>query len=116
MGGVVKSFCKSCNYKQDNLSLGHGFDFTRGSLMPAFCESCDKLQLADMDNETNLCKIHKTPVSFYHQDENLGKDLDPNPNKAIFKWKEAVLKKGNYKCPKCKNFSLQFKDKGIDWD
>lgn len=116
MGGVIKAMCQSCKYKQDNLSLGHGFDFTRGSLMPAHCESCTKIHLADMDKATNLCKVHKTPMSFYHSDEKLGKDLDSNEHLAIFEWKGAYIKKGSYLCPSCKEFKLKFKNKGIDWD
>ena len=116
MGGVVKAFCKNCKYKQDNLSLGHGFDFTRGSLMPANCESCDKLHLADIDKDENLCKVHKTPLKFYHGEESLSENIVSDKNFDIFEWKGTSIKKADYLCPKCKTFSMHFKDKGIDWD
>lgn len=116
MGEMIKAFCKNCNYKQDNLSIGYGFDFTRGSMMPAFCESCTKMQLADMANENAVCKIHKTPIQFYHEDESLAKDVNPDKNQAVVEWEEAYILKAKYKCPECKEHSLKFTNKGINWD
>jgi len=116
MGEMIKSFCKNCNYKQDNLSIGYGFDFTRGSMMPAFCESCDKLQLADMGKENVTCKIHKTPIQFYHADESLSKEVNSDKNQAVVEWEGAYILKAKYKCPNCKQYSLKFTNKGINWD
>jgi len=84
--------------------------------MPAFCETCDKLQLADMNQEEALCKIHKTPIQFYHSEESLSKDVNPDVNLAVVEWEGAHIMKAKYKCPNCKEHSLKFTNKGINWD
>jgi len=85
-------------------------------MMPAFCEACDKLQLADMNDENAKCKIHKTPIQFYHAEESLSTEVNEDINQAVVEWEGAHIRKAKYKCPNCKEYSLKFTNKGINWD
>src|SRR5690554_6683986 len=112
MGSEVKAICK-CGYHKKILIGGGMMNFTTTEYFPCFCEDCNDMVEGNLKAEKLTCpNCNSQKVSPYNNKTNIGKAGKNIVSRSFLN----VLHDGTYKCPQCKNMSLQFHHGGLHWD
>lgn len=128
MGTIIKAICE-CGFETRDMYLGGGMsgyivpygvgmsNHTAVCSFPNYCNSCKSLFVGNMLNDKIICTECKSKDTVPYNDSSLVKDL----SKTSFEWNSSTkygqlnLSKENSFCPKCENYSLEFRFVGM-WD
>ncbi|MBN2224701.1 MAG: hypothetical protein JW765_08530 [Deltaproteobacteria bacterium] len=122
MGIILRGLC-GCGYDTGDMFIGGGFtNFMDTCNAPAVCLQCSELVIRNYAKRGSArCHACRSSLTFY-DDSSLH---DPSPENEVsdylFVWRISgkneyfKLPDTNYLCPKCRNMTLVFKDKG-HWD
>jgi len=119
MGSKVKAICK-CGVNRDILIGGGMRSFKYECLFPCLCENCNDVVEANLFNSNLRCpKCSNENLIPYDDDRVIGVKGDQNIVSWDVSWKLGrilTLTNGSYKCPKCKNLTLEFWRLIYNWD
>lgn len=119
MGSSVKGAC-TCGLDVE-IPIGGGMaNFGNTRYFPCLCEACHDIVPINLLATTPQCPQCKSPAFVSYDDPRMS---DSPGLHTLAGWnlkekigREVVLTDGNYRCPKCNNLSLKFRDSGLRWD
>ena len=112
MGSQVKAIC-TCGLEKTILIGGGMYTFNTIQYFPCLCEECKDVVQGNLKDEKLSCpNCNSLKVSSYNNKTLIGIEGKNIVSRSFNK----VLHDGNYKCPQCKNMSLQFITGGLRWD
>ena len=112
MGSQVKAICK-CGLNKEILIGGGRLNYLSVDFYPFVCLECQDVVEANLLEETPICPdCLSTDLISYKSQELIG----AKGKVKIVKWGDNYLTNGTYKCPNCKQLTLQFHNGGIFWD
>ena len=97
---ILKAKRKICNYKTKSEYGGRKFAFQTNNPVPVYDKTTEELK------SVNYFLEKDNPDYIFYSDEQLKGD---NEEKFIFKNFDLKLNQVNNYCPKCKNYSLDFR-------
>lgn len=100
MGQIIASKCKICDFENTFSYGGSRFDFQTFNPVPAYDKTTQELESVNYKLEKD------NPDYIFYTDEQLKGD---NEGKFIFQNFDLKLNQVNDYCPKCKNYSLDFR-------
>ena len=100
MAEILKANCRICNYQTSFKYGGGRFDFQTYNPVPAYDKTTEELESVNYKLEKD------NPDYIFYSDEQLKGD---NEGKFIFENFDLKLNQVNNYCPKCKNYSLDFR-------
>ena len=100
MAEILKANCRICNYDTSFRYGGGRFDFQTFNPVPAYDKTTEELESVNYKLEKD------NPDYIFYTDEQLKGD---NEGKYIFQNFDLKLNQVNNYCPKCKNYSLDFR-------
>lgn len=121
MGKSVVAKCKCGVEALVDIGSGMG-DFMTTCLFPCLCESCHNIVNVNLLDQSTKCPECGADAPIPYDDPLL---LGIPGRREVAKWnlpgkqldRELVLTDGQYKCPKCGKFCLEFSDEfSLNWD
>ena len=100
MAEILKANCRICNYETSFRYGGGKFDFQTNNPVPVYDKTTEELK------SVNYFLEKYNPDYIFYSDEQLKGD---NEGKYIFQNFNLNLNQVNNYCPKCKNYSLDFR-------
>jgi len=100
MGEIIASKCRICNFENTFKYGGNIFNYEIKYYVPAINIETDKFE------NVNYFEFEKNPKYKFYSDEELKGDNEVNNTIDDFDLKLNTV--NNY-CPKCKNFTLDFR-------
>jgi len=97
---ILKANCKICNYKTKFEYGGGKFDYQTNNPLPVYDRTTEELK------SVNYFLEKYNPDYIFYSDEQLKGN---NEGKYIFQNFNLNLNQVNNYCPKCKNYSLDFR-------
>ena len=122
MGSILQGRC-TCGFDTDKIFVGAGFiNFMDTCNAPAICPNCGELLVRNYMEKSNArCPVCHKGVTFYDDPSLNDPSAEFEEYDYLFTWriadKDEFFKLADIKhlCPKCKNMTLKFEDKGC-WD
>jgi predicted RNA-binding Zn-ribbon protein involved in translation (DUF1610 family) len=112
MGSAIKAEC-SCGIAATILVGGGMMTFQSICYFPGLCQDCKKVVQVDLLAKELRCPNCEGKEVIAYNDARLVQTPGP---RVVVQWGGRTLTDGNYKCPGCGIFSLQFSDGGLHWD
>ena len=119
MGSFLTPHCSNCKFPYKQMMVGGGMmDFSESVKIPFSCYDCRTLSVRNIYSPSNKCsKCRKEMVMFGKEVS----DVDSEEySDSVFDWSFGsfegyVLMNEKYKCPNCKEMTLEFEPNGM-WD
>jgi hypothetical protein len=119
MGSEVLARCR-CGVQTRILIGGSRDNFQTTCYFPCLCEQCSAVVQVNLLAEQKRCPQCKTTKVIPYDDsvlsERAGTRLVASWHMARQLGRNLKLTDGDYRCPRCGQMSLHFKDSGLFWD
>ena len=122
MGNIFRGLCQ-CGFDTNEIFVGGGFvNFMDTCNAPAICPHCNEFLIRNyMKKNAARCPGCHSIVTFYDDPSLQRPSTGTDEYDYLFIWRIAdkdeffKLPDTKYLCPKCRNMTLRFEDKGC-WD
>lgn len=110
MGESVSFFCE-CGFEGSSRIGGGMNNFKEVCLFPCYCKKCKDIIEINLYSDMKCKKCTELTIA-YTDPSLIGSSGEFN----VTRWGDLEITSGNYKCPKCGEMSLHFKNIGLNFD